>query len=108
MADKEGRVVGMEFETCIVWSMYFPSGTSGQHRQDLKDDFLNHLTPWIAQHVEGEKAVLICGDVNIAHTALDMFPIKPMPMIRFTTRASMDDRYSESGWRDTLRVVIPN
>ena len=109
-ADKEGRVVGMEFDACIVWSMYFPSGTSGQHRQDLKDDFLNHLTPWMAKHVDGEKAVLICGDVNIAHTALDIFHDKAnanksgfLPH----ERKWMTDTLA-NGWTDALRVVVPD
>lgn len=109
-ADNEGRVIGMEFETYVVWSMYFPSGTSGQERQALKDDFLNHLTPWMAKHVDGEKAVLICGDVNIAHTALDIFHDKPnanksgfLPH----ERKWMTDMLS-TGWRDALRVVHPD
>ncbi len=109
-ADREGRVIGMEFETCIVWSMYFPSGTSGQHRQDLKDDFLKHLTPWMAQNIDGDKAVLICGDVNIAHTALDIFHDKAnakksgfLPH----ERQWMTDTL-ESGWRDALRIAHPD
>jgi exodeoxyribonuclease-3 len=108
-ADAEGRVVGMEFETCIIWSMYFPSGTSGDERQALKDEFLEHLTPWMADRVTGEKAVLICGDVNIAHTALDIFHDKSnanksgfLPH----ERKWMTDAIN-SGWRDALRMVHP-
>ena len=108
-ADNEGRVVGMEFEDCIVWSMYFPSGTSGEARQALKDDFLNHLTPWMVNNVDGEKAVLLCGDVNIAHTALDIFHDKAnknksgfLPH----ERAWMTQQFA-LGWQDALRGVHP-
>ena len=97
-ADNEGRVVGMEFEKCIVWSMYFPSGTSGQARQDLKDDFLAHLTPWMSTALTGEKAVIVCGDVNIAHTALDIFHDK----------ANKNKSEKNVGWRIDYQLISPH
>lgn len=109
-ADKEGRVVGMEFESCIIWSMYFPSGTSGDVRQGFKDDFLAHLTPWMAEQINGDKPVLICGDFNIAHTPLDIFHDKTnrnkagfLPHEREWMTKQLG-----TGWRDALREVHPN
>ena len=108
-ADREGRAVGMEFENAVIWSIYFPSGTSGDDRQALKDEFLAYMKPlmdvWYAQ----DKAVLICGDVNIAHTELDIFHHKSnannsgfLPR----ERQWMTERICD-GWRDTLRDVKP-
>jgi exodeoxyribonuclease-3 len=34
--DLEGRYLELEFENCVVASLYLPSGTSGEHRQDFK------------------------------------------------------------------------
>ena len=42
-ADGEGRCVGIKIAGLEVWSMYFPSGTSGAERQGFKDDFLTFL-----------------------------------------------------------------
>lgn len=108
-ADNEGRVVGMEFEKCIVWSMYFPSGTSGQVRQARKDDFLAHLTPWMSTALKGEKSVIICGDVNIAHTALDIFHDKANKNKSGFLPNERDwmTQQLASGWRDALRVLHP-
>ena len=70
-ADDEGRCVGVQLDGLEVWSMYFPSGTSGTERQSYKDDFLQKILPWMMERLD--KKVLMCGDFNIAHTALDLF-----------------------------------
>lgn len=109
-ADREGRAVGMEFQNAVVWSIYFPSGTSGDERQAMKDDFLAFMTPLMATWREQDKAVLICGDVNIAHTELDIFHHKSnanksgfLPRERAWITKRLDE-----GWRDALREVRPN
>ena len=108
-ADREGRVVGMEFEKSIVWSIYFPSGTSGDERQTLKEEFLVFMEEKMLEWLDARKAVLVCGDVNIAHTTLDIFHDKSnanksgfLPH----ERQWMSDRLAE-GWRDMLREVLP-
>ena len=106
-ADREGRAVGMEFKNAVIWSIYFPSGTSGDERQAMKDDFLAFMTPKMHAWMALDKAVLMCGDVNIAHTELDIFHHKAnAKKSGFLPRERqwMTDRLAE-GWRDTLRDV---
>ena len=108
-ADREGRVIGMEFENTIIWSIYFPSGTSGDVRQNLKDEFLKYLKQPMNEWLNSDKAVLICGDVNIAHTELDIFHHKAnAKKSGFLPRERnwLTNRLQE-GWRDTLREVHP-
>ncbi len=109
-ADREGRVVGMEFNNAIIWSVYFPSGTSGDARQSLKVEFLEYLQGPMKSWLDSGKAVLICGDVNIAHTELDIFHHKSnAKKSGFLPRERqwLTDRLGE-GWRDTLREAHPN
>lgn len=71
--DTEGRYIHFEFETVIIVSIYFPSGTSGEGRQVIKYDFLDKIfTHFINLAKESQKSLIICGDVNIAHTKKDL------------------------------------
>ena len=46
--DFEGRVIRLDFNWGSVISAYFPSGTSGDDRQNIKFDFLNYFFEYIA------------------------------------------------------------
>ena len=70
--DREGRYLEARYEHLSVISLYLPSGTSGDERQDFKywvmDRFLPHME---AMKAEGRE-VVICGDWNIAHKEADL------------------------------------
>ena len=107
-ADEEGRCVGVRINDVDIWSMYFPSGTSGAQRQFFKDDFLNKIIEWMSQRKSYK--TLICGDFNIAHTALDLFHDKAnanKPGFFPHERKWMTERISE-GWNDVWRTYNPN
>lgn len=70
--DTEGRVLMAEFENVIVFSIYAPSGTTGDARQDLKMEFLDHFLPFAQKYLSGNKPVVFCGDFNICHTKIDI------------------------------------
>ena len=46
-SDDEGRVIQLHFGKLLLINAYFPSGTSGQERQDFKMEWLNELLPWL-------------------------------------------------------------
>lgn len=70
--DEEGRYAEAEFENLIAISAYFPSGSSGPHRQEAKMRFLEAFRPhWESLLAKG-KPVLLCADVNIAHNEIDL------------------------------------
>ena len=75
-ADREGRVAWMDLQDAAgplrVYSMYFPSGSSGDARQAAKERFLDHIGDWLQPHLDLGEAVAVCGDVNIAHTEQDI------------------------------------
>ena len=108
-ADDEGRAVCMNFMGFSVWSIYFPSGTSGSHRQALKDEFLIFMTQEMKRWVDSDRKILVCGDVNIAHTRQDIFHDKANEKnsgFLLHERQWMTDQMA-SGWVDVFRKHHP-
>lgn len=71
-ADDEGRYVAVDLGKLWVASLYLPSGTSGDHRQDLKYDFLDRYEEHLRKVRRQKKEWIICGDWNIAHKEIDL------------------------------------
>jgi exodeoxyribonuclease-3 len=73
--DAEGRSVELRFDTprrkLSILSMYFPSGSSGEDRQAAKFRFLDVVRPHL-DALAGERDYILCGDINIAHQAMDL------------------------------------
>jgi len=73
--DAEGRYLELRFDTprrkMSIISCYFPSGSSGEARQQAKFRFLDELEPHLAR-LGRKREFLLCGDVNIAHKEQDL------------------------------------
>lgn len=70
--DAEGRYVECEFEHLIVVSVYFPSGSSSEDRQEAKFRFLDAFEPHLKTLMARGKEIVFCGDINIAHKEIDL------------------------------------
>ena len=88
--DDEGRWIELRFDTparrLSVVSVYFPSGSSGEERQQAKFRFLEQVAPVLARLAQGREA-LVCGDINIAHTERDLKNWRRCPVARSSKRA---------------------
>ncbi len=73
--DAEGRYVELRFDSpkrkVSIISAYFPSGSSGEERQQAKFRFLDGFDPHLARLKQSREFVL-CGDINIAHQEKDL------------------------------------
>ncbi len=70
--DMEGRVLNTEFPDFYLLNVYQPNSQRGLTRLDYRVKewdpvFLNHL-----KKLEKKKPVLFCGDLNVAHTEIDL------------------------------------
>ncbi len=70
--DAEGRSLCVEFNHFQVASLYFPSGTSGEGRQDVKYAFLDYYFEHLKKLLSSKKSAILCGDWNIAHQNIDL------------------------------------
>jgi len=73
--DAEGRYVEARFDTArrklSLISCYFPSGSSGEHRQAAKYRFLASLMPHLLR-LKTQRDFIMVGDINIAHHPIDL------------------------------------
>jgi len=111
--DAEGRYVELRFDSPSakrsIISCYFPSGSSGEERQQAKFRFLAELYPHL-QKLKAEREFILCGDVNIAHQEIDLKNWKGnrknsgfLP----EERAWMTQLLTEAGLVDVYRQLQP-
>jgi exodeoxyribonuclease III len=70
--DREGRILRADFDTFSLMSAYFPSGSSGDERQEFKMQFLSDFDRYTQQLVKTIPNLIISGDYNICHRAIDI------------------------------------
>jgi exodeoxyribonuclease-3 len=70
--DDEGRYLEVTFGKLKVASIYLPSGSAGEHRQQSKFRFLDAFVPQLRKLARSGHEVVLCGDWNIAHQQIDL------------------------------------
>ncbi len=70
--DKEGRIIRADFDDFSLMSAYFPSGSSGEERQDFKMKFLSDFQDYAIELKKSIPNLIISGDYNICHRAIDI------------------------------------
>lgn len=108
--DAEGRYLRADWGNLSVISLYLPSGSSGEERQQMKFQFMDEFFPVLqALRAEGRE-ILICGDWNIAHKEIDLKNWKSnqknsgfLP----EERAWLTRVFDELGWVDVYRRLHP-
>lgn len=74
--DGEGRYARLDFPGYSVISLYMPSGSSGEARQQVKYALMKKIAARLARfmrdHKKSGREYIICADWNIAHTEKDL------------------------------------
>ncbi len=70
--DFEGRVIRADFGDVSVMSVYHPSGSSGDIRQEFKYRWLSDFQNYIDTLKKERPKLIISGDYNICHEAIDI------------------------------------
>lgn len=109
VSDEEGRVIQLDFGDIRLINAYFPSGTTGDVRQQYKYAWLNEFFDYLTELRKKHPQLILCGDYNIAHREVDIHDPKGnknssgfLP----EERAWMD-KFLGSGWIDTFRELHP-
>jgi len=70
--DSEGRVLETEFPNFVLLNAYFPNSQRDHARLSYKLDFCESMLEYMNKLRAGGKNVVLCGDFNIAHQAIDL------------------------------------
>lgn len=106
--DREGRWIEARFGKLSVVSLYLPSGSSSEARQQVKFQVMDWLMPQLKAMANSGRDYIICGDWNIAHKPIDLKNWRGnqknsgfLP----EERAWMDELFGPAGFVDAFRLV---
>lgn len=104
-SDFEGRVIRADFGDITLFSVYFPSGTSGEVRQAYKYVWLDEFLEYVNKLKKKRKKIIICGDYNIAHKEIDIHDPKSNKKTTgfLPEEREWFDKFYESGFTDGFR-----
>lgn len=102
----EGRVVTAEFPACFVVTVYTPNAKEDLSRLALRFKQWDPAFLAYCQTLEKRKPVVACGDLNVAHTELDLANPKPNRGKKgFTDEERQGfQNFVDAGFVDTLRL----
>lgn len=107
--DQEGRVITAEYGTFFLVTVYTPNAGENLVRLDYRErwdqQFLNYLL-WLKKR----KPVILCGDLNVAHTDIDIARAKENYNVSAGyTQREIDgfQRLLDAGFTDTFRALHP-
>lgn len=104
--DREGRTLILQYPSFYFLNIYFPNGGQGEDRIDFKLRFYDAFLKKSKELFATGKTVIACGDVNTAHTELDL--ARPKQNENVTgflpkERAWLDNFFSQ-GYVDAFRL----
>ncbi len=108
--DPEGRVIRADYGDVSVVSVYLPSGSSSEDRQQAKFRFLAEFMPFLERLRRSGREFILCGDWNIAHKEIDLRNWRSnqknsgfLP----EERAWLTEVFERVGWVDVFRRLDP-
>jgi exodeoxyribonuclease-3 len=108
--DDEGRVLRADFDNWSIISLYMPSGTTGDVRQNFKMGFCDFFYPYIETLLEERPNLIVSGDMNICNHPIDIHdPVGNKKSSGFLPdERDWMSRFIEMGFVDSFRYLRPN
>lgn len=108
--DYEGRIIRADFGDVSVMSTYFPSGTTGDIRQDFKYRFLDDFQAYTDRLRIERPNLVISGDYNICHRPIDIHnPVSNARSSGFLPEErEWMENFINSGYVDSFRQLNPD
>ena len=69
--DMEARIVQAEIDNLVLASVYVPNGNKDYA---AKVEFIQRLTAWARKLEMQKREIILCGDINITRTEMDVHP----------------------------------
>lgn len=105
----EGRVITAEYPEFYLVCCYTPNSQDGLKRLDYRMEWEDAFRAYLLA-LDAKKPVILCGDLNVAHTEMDIKNAKTNRMSAGFTdqeRAKMTELLA-AGFADSFRVVHPD
>lgn len=107
--DSEGRVITLEFPDFFLVNCYTPNAQRGLARLDYRMTWEDEFRAYL-KGLDGQKPVILCGDLNVAHQEIDL---KNPKTNRGNAGFSDEERGKmtqllEAGFIDTFRYFYPD
>ncbi|MEM6814617.1 MAG: exodeoxyribonuclease III [Bacteroidota bacterium] len=107
--DQEGRIIAAELDYFFVVTVYTPNSGEGMKRLDYREQWDQAFREYIIG-LEEKKPVIICGDLNVAHTEIDIARAKEnYNKASGFTQTEIDglEALLNEGYIDTFRSKYP-
>jgi exodeoxyribonuclease-3 len=103
--DQEGRILILKFDKFTFINIYYPNGKSGDERLKYKLEFYQAFLEYLENHKN--ENLIICGDVNTAHTEIDLARPKENAKTSgfLPEERSLLDKFLETGLVDSFRHI---
>ena len=105
--DNEGRITCAEFDTFYLITVYVPNSGSELARLDYRQTWDKEFLAYLKK-LEEQKPVVVCGDFNVAHKAIDLArPKENYNKAAGYMQEEIDgmDAYASNGLIDTFRSL---
>ncbi|MBF0386440.1 MAG: exodeoxyribonuclease III [Candidatus Omnitrophica bacterium] len=107
--DSEGRTLILIFKDFVLYNIYFPNGGAGNKRVPFKLGFYESFLRSAEKFRQSGRAIIVCGDVNTAHTEIDL--ARPKENQKNTgflpEERAWVTRFITTGYVDTFRHFCP-
>jgi exodeoxyribonuclease-3 len=105
-SSEEGRLITAEFPRLYVVTVYTPNAKDDLSRLALRHKHWDPAFLAYVKQLEKKKPVAFCGDLNVAHTELDLANPKPNRGKKGFTEEEREgfQNFIDAGFVDTLRL----